>query len=98
MELFFNSKRCSSATRKLLIERDLRMVLKLKQGKMQLDTIRTQIQQVLIEKIPKNDAQIEVQQIARTCTVMSFSHNRERLPNNVVFILRNVHQVCDALK
>jgi hypothetical protein len=45
LELFFNSKRCSSATRKLLIERDLRMVLKLKQGKMQLDTIRTQIQQ-----------------------------------------------------
>jgi hypothetical protein len=47
--------------RKLLIERYLRMVLKLKQGKMQLDTIRTQIQQVLIEKIPKNYAQIEVQ-------------------------------------
>jgi hypothetical protein len=83
--------------RKLLIERYLRMVLKLKQGKMQLDTIRTQIQQVLIEKIPKNYAQIEIKQNARTCTVISSSHNRERPPNNVVFILRNVHQVCLAL-
>jgi hypothetical protein len=83
--------------RKLLIERYLRMVLKLKPGKMQLDTIRTQIQQVLIENIPKNYAQIEVQQNARTCTVINFSHKGERLPNNVVFILRNVHQVCVAL-
>jgi hypothetical protein len=66
-------------------------------SKMQFDTIRTQIQQVLIEKIPKNYAQIEVQQNARTCTVISSSHNGERLSNNVVFILRNVHQVCLAL-
>jgi hypothetical protein len=64
---------------------------------MQLNTIRTQIQHVLIEKIPTNYAQIEVQQNARTCTGISSSHNGERLPNNVVFILRNVHQVCVAL-
>jgi hypothetical protein len=41
---FFLIPRGAVLRRKLLIETYLRMVLKLKQGKMQLDTIRTQIQ------------------------------------------------------